>query len=167
MTLKSNYVEPISGKTATVKLTTTDMEDNYNLRVVYHKENLCQVESSKLIGMINSRTVGYPNHKEITIKVEAGSEIGFSMPQIYMGSFGGFNGGTTSINMYQPLTVFTPEEGEVYEVNFSPTTAKVYKRQGNNAIVEPSSNLDTSCNVGNTNLGEVNQGELFFLHPKN
>ena len=149
--VRPSYVAPKEGGIAKLRVTFEGI-DSKNLHVNFHDGDLCDVKSTKFVGLLNAGVAGYPNVKAIEISIPSGRRIGVSMPQYTLEVFGGTHpGATNTFSVVQPIASFAPEQGASYTVVFGPKRVHLIDG-GNKPASDVSTTLPHGCEVVWENL---------------
>ncbi|RYY02075.1 MAG: hypothetical protein EOO53_15235 [Gammaproteobacteria bacterium] len=154
--VQTSYVQPITGPKASLKIIYRDLSSQRNMHVNYHEKEMCNLETTKFLDLLNAAVAGYPNKKEINVSVPANIQIGISVPQFNLDKLT-YAGATLSV--CEPLVSFTPLENESYVIEVSPCKAVVHT----SSEFIASSETPNNCKVSYENLGNFSNFEEFHL----
>jgi hypothetical protein len=146
--IKPNYVEPIGKNISYLSVST--ITGDVNRRFYIHGENQCRLNDSKLVGLLNSRTIGLKSISGKVITVQANAPLIVSSPTAIVVS-------KNKALACQPIIEFTPETEKTYFLEFSGCKVNTLKDEVGSLV---SYEIIESCDLSNYNQSATN---VFFL----
>lgn len=112
--IQPNYLTPESSTTASVEF---NDPNQFNRRVIIHGSDICKLSEARLVGLVNSKTIGVPSLSGKPVTVPADRLLVVSSPWVNTG-MSGIGGPIMTIKTQycQPIAIFSPIAGHKYEV---------------------------------------------------